>query len=71
MAGKFKTGGGKNRVGDQTMQKEREVRSLHVNIEGTGEHQLQTYPSITNSPIEQTSMDAHNIPNSSSAGIEV
>nr|CAD1817185.1 unnamed protein product [Ananas comosus var. bracteatus] len=34
---------------------------------GTGEHQLQTEHNIINSPIEQTSMDAHNIPNSSSA----
>ncbi|OAY80392.1 hypothetical protein ACMD2_22590 [Ananas comosus] len=49
------------------MHRERAARSLHINIEGTGEHQLQTEPNITNSPIEQTSMDAHNVPNSSSA----
>ncbi|XP_020080215.1 uncharacterized protein LOC109703893 [Ananas comosus] len=67
MAGKFKTGGSKNRVDNQTMHRERAARSLHINIEGTGEHQLQTEPNITNSPIEQTLMDAHNVPNSSSA----
>ncbi|OAY83819.1 hypothetical protein ACMD2_06269 [Ananas comosus] len=47
------------------MYKQRAVWSLHTNIEGTGEHQLQTEHNITNSPIEQ--MDAHNVPNGSSA----